>query len=374
MNNFEKITTRLTTFLQSEKPGIFSLKGEWGVGKTHLWREAIKKIKFDGEFKAPIYISLFGLNSIDALSQAIVRELLRSMDPTKEGSISSAFDRIKLHMSSVLKVLPESYQTISNLVTSSLLLESRQLILCLDDIERSGDGLSLVEVFGFADRLRNQQDCKIILLFDDAHLDDNLGTYHEYREKVIDIESTLIADPQSALEAADIAEETEQFLLDAVRDVGLKNIRLIRKTAQHYQEISELFDLTQTPDSFRRHLIRSLVLYVYVQHRYGDKLAYFKFNPTPIEDILNQPDEAFSENSDQTSSTAPDDDDKALEDLVRQYGAPLGNKRTSSINRTRRSVRTPIKHHLQHPTTTTRRSRIWSANTVRHSATNWMTC
>lgn len=50
--------------LKDRDNNVIALSGRWGTGKSHLWDE-IQKSSHDDSVKGAIYISLFGLASMD---------------------------------------------------------------------------------------------------------------------------------------------------------------------------------------------------------------------------------------------------------------------------------------------------------------------
>lgn len=59
-------TTRghLVDLLDDPGNKVIALSGKWGTGKSHLWR-AVKADSKDERVKAALYVSLFGLVSMD---------------------------------------------------------------------------------------------------------------------------------------------------------------------------------------------------------------------------------------------------------------------------------------------------------------------
>ena len=62
----------LEKLLQDQSLGVIALSGEWGTGKTHLWRE-IKLGSSDPRIKQATKASLFGVRSIVDLKMRLFR-------------------------------------------------------------------------------------------------------------------------------------------------------------------------------------------------------------------------------------------------------------------------------------------------------------
>lgn len=68
------VKAEIARFLKSTLPEVLCIKGKWGVGKTFAWQQFLKQASSSGSVGLGhyAYISLFGLNSLDALKNAIL--------------------------------------------------------------------------------------------------------------------------------------------------------------------------------------------------------------------------------------------------------------------------------------------------------------
>lgn len=108
---------------------------------------------------------------------------------------------------------------------------SRYLI-CIDDLERKGVGLSIREVMGLIDELANQKNCKVVLIFNDRSLteDRDRKDFEEYREKVVDAEIEYDPTHSQALACAFLGYQPHlERVKQLTRSLDIKNIRVLRK-------------------------------------------------------------------------------------------------------------------------------------------------
>lgn len=72
--SIELVNGEIAGFLASAEPAVLCLRGRWGVGKTYAWNEQLAAAKRSGRLalKNYAYVSLFGVNSLDALKFAIL--------------------------------------------------------------------------------------------------------------------------------------------------------------------------------------------------------------------------------------------------------------------------------------------------------------
>ena len=69
--DIEKIKEKLKQNLENKEGKVIALNGEWGVGKTHFWKDFMKNTS---TFEY-VYISLYGKHSIAEIKADISAEL-----------------------------------------------------------------------------------------------------------------------------------------------------------------------------------------------------------------------------------------------------------------------------------------------------------
>lgn len=198
IDNFENIAEK---FLINDKPEVLVIKGSWGIGKTFAWKRLVNRNKERIIPKTYCYVSLFGIASIKELRMAILvnsiqTELLgKTFDYKSDKSDLSKFALSKIRFASLgcLKSLIEKikipYIDMKNISISLENLAShliRDTLICFDDFERLKDSINTEELLGLVSELKEEKNCKIILIFNEEKLKDS-AVYETYREKVVDI-------------------------------------------------------------------------------------------------------------------------------------------------------------------------------------------
>lgn len=76
--SIEIIKSQIDKFLNSEIPEVMAIKGKWGVGKTYCWNKYLLEAKDNNRIKLNkySYVSLFGINSLDAFKYAIFENVI----------------------------------------------------------------------------------------------------------------------------------------------------------------------------------------------------------------------------------------------------------------------------------------------------------
>ena len=75
----EIIKNQIFKFLVSDEPEVMAIKGEWGVGKTFSWKKFLKEANSANKIKLNrySYVSLFGINSLEAFKYTIFENVVR---------------------------------------------------------------------------------------------------------------------------------------------------------------------------------------------------------------------------------------------------------------------------------------------------------
>ena len=264
----EVIKDQIFQFLSSDEPEVMAIKGEWGVGKTFSWKKFLKDASSEDKIilERYSYVSLFGINSLEAFKYSIFENVIKreivgteaSIDTFKNNTASliESFGRQSFNLlkgAPIVNSFSPAIETISFLSLNSTLI-------CIDDLERKGKGLEIKDVLGLVSLLKEQKKCKVVLLLNDG--EDGLEDYEKYREKVIDIELAFSPDPQECSEIA-YSDNTPNHskLRELTTSLGIRNIRILKKIERL---VTLAIPLTEGFEpEISDQVIHSLVLYVW---------------------------------------------------------------------------------------------------------------
>ena len=119
---------------------------------------------------------------------------------------------------------PEGVQALSFLAV-------RKQIVCIDDFERRGKSLDAADALGLASFLRQERDCKVVLILNEEKLDkESRSDFDRHLEKVVDV--SLAYDPSPAMAAkigAGGDSEAERLVAERCVALGITNVRVIRR-------------------------------------------------------------------------------------------------------------------------------------------------
>jgi hypothetical protein len=257
----------LRKFISTTDPEVIALQGKWGVGKTYAWRLLLEESISAKAVGLPryAYVSLFGANSIDDVRQSIfenldstrgevatLEEKLKDFSREASKKISKYGQYAKIpYLSSYVDNLAGGFR---HIVAASV----KDTIICIDDIERKGNNLSVSDIFGLVNQLKEMRNCKIIFIFNKDGLDETeKNSFELYFEKVIDASVDFDPTPAEAIEIALPGDdEISQWLHVNCLDLNISNIRIIRKIFRSCAQFNEI--VADVRADMRRDMLRSL--------------------------------------------------------------------------------------------------------------------
>ena len=238
----------LRRFLSDPSPGVFVISGRWGVGKTFAWNYCLDQAK---NAKGGItstkyaYVSLFGLTGLDDLKRAIVQQSVareRIGHVPDMSSLDSSLETIRTSWRSA-GILARAFSPAAE-YTEALerlgFFALKEQLICIDDLERKSDDLSMRDVLGLVSHLKEQKHCKVVILLNDEQLGNDESEFRSQLEKVAD--ANIRFEPTSE-EAADIGvDKANAFsakLADNCIKLGIVNIRTIKKAERAALRLQE---------------------------------------------------------------------------------------------------------------------------------------
>ncbi|OYQ61951.1 hypothetical protein B9G53_24625 [Pseudanabaena sp. SR411] len=323
MNSTVAVKNTLDSFFKEKDFPVLVLKGSWGIGKTYFWESYIKdKIaKKEIQQTAYSYVSLFGLHNLSELKSKIFRvgELLKPETEVIEELINlykkeNAVLRIlfdigtggqnslqsspqiakitnfflpllaPIHKTSkflsqplvqffhISKSLPQSkpFLPIINLVEHGLI---SNYLICLDDIERKENDLSIRQIMGFIDEISKRKNCKVIIILNDKTLGhQDLEEFGKYREKVIDLEIEYrpsIRD--NLLKVFDAEHLFFDDFLNIFQILNVSNIRILKKFKWSAIKIQEIIENTE--NSLQKQVLLHLAVFCWGAFNSESKLS-----------------------------------------------------------------------------------------------------
>lgn len=260
----EETKSALKNALFDEDIKVIALVGDWGVGKSFLWNQimAENRTQLTGMFPRYAYVSLFGKKDVGEVKADIFAKYVSASSGNDSGAqereaatqpkrinmrwISSRKEKlfqlgqwVKSAASGIGGTLGRSVsEGIGGLVDILQYLAVKNLLICLDDLERATETLNPSQVLGLVNELVGERSCKVVLVLNLKSMSGPAKVEVDlYRERIIDKEITLDPPVEYACAAAIQNEKLRSLLHPHMAKLGVKNIRVIRKIKMAVHEI-----------------------------------------------------------------------------------------------------------------------------------------
>ncbi len=182
----------------SHAPGYaVMVSGNWGCVKTYLVKQVLCKGKED---KIPhLYVSLYGMSSVSEIGDALFQEL----HPLRSSSLVRFLSKVgKGLLKGTIKIDLDDDGKLDGSLSPDLSVFSLpkdfkiadKRILIFDDIERSD--IRIANVLGYINYFVKHEGCKVIVIANEAEIDDDKGAYSRIKEKLVG--KTLVVKPDFA--------------------------------------------------------------------------------------------------------------------------------------------------------------------------------
>ncbi len=256
--------------LATTEPEVICIKGHWGVGKTFAWKRYLEQArarKHGIALRHYAYVSLFGITSLEEFKYAIFENTVGTngigVEPSLETLRSHTMEVVKTlgkrTALPLLQQLPIARSYAGGVAPILSFMAVRDTIVCVDDIERRGEKLSLRDVLGLVSNLKEQRRCKVILILNDDAEDREIQQLHTYFEKVVD---KALKYAPTAAECVEIALTSETAVRSLLREncitLGISNIRVLKRVENLVLTVEPL--LKEFDDGVMRQAVQSIVL------------------------------------------------------------------------------------------------------------------
>ena len=284
MTATEAVKNEIERYLKSPEPEVLCITGEWGVGKTFTWQTILDRLRSRKEIALMrySYVSLFGINSLEAFKLSIFENLEFLVPQGNNGfewmlSRGNSLLRDSKKLISVAGALPKIGEAFSK--TQPLLFTSiRNQIICIDDLERRG-AISVKDIFGLISYLREQRSCKVVLLLNQSKLeedDTSKQDFNDYFEKVIDTKAVFAPTSQEAVEIAiQGKDDLSKLIASHTIKLRISNIRVIKKIERLIRMVAPVVEATDP--AIIKQAVHSMVMFGWTKFDKGAKPPPMKY-------------------------------------------------------------------------------------------------
>ncbi len=236
------------------------INGEWGSGKTHFWnnkvREKLESMTFNGKKYKTIYMSLYGINSLEEISKKIfietnpqINKTLKKFADNKEGNVIPEYVKTGLDMANLFGAV----QFNSDKIDFSKAFSIDDKILCFDDLERAN--VDVIDILGYINNFVEHDGIKTILICNEKELATKfknsnaefktfIATYILDKEgqiaKATKADNNVFANPDVPL--AKMIEEKVSHIFDRANAYERIKEKLIGETFEYIPEYSYILN------------------------------------------------------------------------------------------------------------------------------------
>ncbi|HEC1891637.1 TPA: AAA family ATPase [Campylobacter jejuni] len=263
----------IANFLNNNSKKCLAINGVWGIGKTYLWKQVEKKLS--NKDKKVVYIDLFGKESYKQIFEEIVAILHGNYNKITQTTLKSLEDLVKCISGGLISL---NSDTIFSFLKKK---DFENTIVCFDNIERRSDSLSLKEILGLVNLLKEDKECNVVIIFHKEELnrminkdteENNKQSWYEiYKEKIIDYEFVINNNSKVAnsiiSNKIECDEKVQNIIFECYQRFCSNNLRLLLKFIEYVNYFNkECFNQYHSDKFFY------IVLNIY----YQDLLKYTK--------------------------------------------------------------------------------------------------
>ncbi|PEP73929.1 hypothetical protein CN581_28980 [Bacillus toyonensis] len=150
------------------------LNGRWGSGKTYFWENVLKE-KIERTGKKTIYVSLYGINSIDEINKRIALGrwgIVQKLNDNKWGGRVTELAKATFGILKNVEIpfvkdmqLPE--------INFEQFIDFTETVLCFDDLERANIGVN--EILGYINNFVEHDGIKVIIIGNEEEIAEKLN-------------------------------------------------------------------------------------------------------------------------------------------------------------------------------------------------------
>ncbi|MBV6748954.1 KAP family NTPase [Pseudomonas chlororaphis] len=212
------------------------VSGAWGIGKTFLVKVILKELMCD---KPLSYVSLYGLDTVDAIDTALYQSLHPVLS-SKGAVIAGRTGKAILKMGKVDGVLG----------VRDFIEHGKDRLYVFDDLERSP--LKPEIVLGYINEMVEHDGCKVIIIGNEEKLLEVPG-YQETKEKLIgrslEVQAavhgafTHFLSQLKSVSAKKALEENSETVATIFREASATNFRVLQQTVWDFERIANCLEI-----------------------------------------------------------------------------------------------------------------------------------
>ena len=275
------IENAIRGFIGSRESGALVLQGKWGLGKTYFWQrriieEFLANPKVPKDRKHYSYVSMFGIESLQDLKASIF-QAANEFDSDFLASRWRFVDprwlwwKVKHILPHALDnaAIPYVREGLAKTYNALTFFAIRDRLICLDDIERRGSNLQLLDVLGLVSQLVEQRECRVVLILNTGALDEpDQKVWDRHKEKVFLGEMTYSPSLEECIDLGleDAAHEPWVAIAKScLLQLQVSNIRIVHRVKKSVLKALASVDGRPLREETVDRIVRVLVMLEFAQ-------------------------------------------------------------------------------------------------------------
>jgi len=240
----------LGEYFNSKRTGALAITGEWGSGKTHLFKNTIRKI-IEGGGRKCLYVSLYSYGiSGKGLDDFLIEELsgIKDVDDKSKSGAGALLTGLFTSITSDPKsagVIGAAVMAVGGAVKKRIIDALEGYVLCFDDLDRLSES-NFLKAWSEINYFSEFKSRKVIMLLDETKI--LQGSVHAaiyekniWRDVPIRMSCSDALKLSVEIVCADLAEElsaiVETHLMPVVSFFDIKNVRTISTSLELLRRI-----------------------------------------------------------------------------------------------------------------------------------------
>ncbi|PGH90735.1 hypothetical protein CN900_17420 [Bacillus anthracis] len=284
------------------------LNGKWGSGKTYFWENVLKekieakekqnkgiwgfKKEVDVKKRNAIYVSLYGVNSIEEINKKIFLGKWEKLQRITESKIGGGVSEIAKAMLGSVKNMELPY--IKGIEVPDIdfgqFLNFTNTVLCFDDLERAS--IDINEILGYINNFVEHDGVKVILIANENEIEAKLNDKN-FELKMLttcfytDMEDKSNSNAKSNSNSNANSNVNKEEITK--NELITRNLKDLFQKKNEYKRIKEkLIGKTLTLQLDEKVLIEEIV--VQTSNKKQDLQMFLEYNLTTIEDTFRESD------------------------------------------------------------------------------------
>lgn len=246
------------------------ITGEWGIGKTYAIKEYFQN-------KKTIYISLFGINTIEDFKNNLYISFILKFKKFAKELINNIIVNTKIPLFKGKANIDSSISLSIFKENINKVLEkqagNKELIIIIDDLERKSSNLSMEVLLGVIEEFNTIKNIYTIIIANEKEIKKDNELYYSFKEKVIQKTINIDSYSQNAqndlinnyleriLENKENKEIYYKYIEEILKRYKIKNLRIIEKAMKFIEFIiNRINNKNLTEHEIKNILISSLLI------------------------------------------------------------------------------------------------------------------